>query len=114
MRNVRDNPLRFRIPDPLKDLIAAAAAREQLNQSAWVREVLAAAASSPMSLPEIQVTLHSSPPAQVNGHHWWKSPNPQLGATVVARSCLHSANWIVRYPTFNRCTAPGCGKEWPR
>lgn len=111
---MRDSPIRVRMPDQLKDLVAAAAARDQLNGSAWVREVLAAAASSPLTLPELLEALRSDPPAWLNGHHRWKSPNPTLGASIAARSCLHAANWIVRYPTFDRCTAPECGREWPR
>lgn len=112
MRCVRDDPISIRIPDPLRDLVVSAAARDQLNQSAWIREVLAAAASSPLTLPEMLVALSSDPPARVNGHHLWKSPNPRLGASVLARSCLHRADLIERFATFDRCT--GCGKEWGR
>lgn len=97
--------------DQLQELVTAAAVRDQLNRSAWAREVLAAAASSPLSLPEILVALRSNPPAHLNGHHRWKSPNPQLGAGVLARSCLHRADLIERFPTFRRCR--GCGREWP-
>lgn len=102
------------MPDTLQELVAAAAERDQLNRSAWVREVLAAAASSPLTLPEILTALHADPPPHLNGHHRWTSPNPRLGASVAARMCLHQANWIVRFPTFDRCTAPGCGREWTR
>jgi hypothetical protein len=98
--------------DQLQEFISAAAARDQLNRSAWVREVLAAAATSPLTLPEILAALQSQPPSRLNGHHRWKSPNPRLGAAVLARSCLHRADLIDRYPTFDRCRA--CGQEWPR
>jgi len=109
---VRDTPIRVRIPDELRALVVDAADRDRLNQSAWIREVLAAVASSPLSLPQILDVLRSAPPAGINGHHRWKSPNPQMGASVVARSCLHRADLIERFPTFNRCA--GCGREWPR
>lgn len=102
--------------DPLQHLIDTAAERDQLNRSAWVREILAAAVSSPLSLPEILVALRSDPPAGVNGHRRWNSPNPQLkrklGATVVARTCIHRTDLIVQFPTFARCS--GCGMEWVR
>lgn len=104
--------MRVRMPDDLQDLITAAAARDELNRSAWIREVLAAAASSPLTLPEMVQALRSVPPSRLNGHHRWKSPNPRLGAAVVARSCLHRADLIRRFPTFDRCSA--CGREWPR
>ena len=112
MRVVRDTPMRFRMSDQLQDLVKVAAERDELNLSAWVREVLAAAASSPMTLPEMLEALRSTPPAHLNGHHRWRSQNPQLGARVIARSCLHRADLISRFPTFDRCT--GCGREWPR
>lgn len=97
--------------DQLQEIITAAAARDELNRSAWVREVLAAAASSPLTLPEMLAALRSDPPPRINGHHRWTSPNPQLGARVVARGCLHRADLITRYPTFDRCV---CGREWSR
>jgi hypothetical protein len=106
------------MPDELKDLVAAAAARDQLNASAWVREVLSAAASSPLTLPEILTALRSDSPDQLNGSHRWRlnghrrgSDQQQLGAQVIARSCLHRADQIVRFPTFRRCL--GCNTEWP-
>lgn len=99
------------MPDQLQDLITTAAARDQLNRSAWVREVLTAAAASPLTLPELLDALSSDPPAAVNGHRKWRSPNPRLGASIAARSCLHRADLITRFPTFDRCA---CGHERQR
>lgn len=109
---MRDTPLRFRAPEQLQDLIKARADRDQLNVSAWIREVLTAASTSPLGLSEIVAALGSDPPPGVNGHRWWKSPNPALGASVLARTCVHRADLIVRYPTFERCL--GCNMERQR
>ena len=98
-----------RIPPELLTRVDTAAERDRLSRSAWVCEVLAAATGAGYTLPELVVALDltdNRPPA--NGHRRWTSPNPRLGMSIAARSCLHPAHLITRYPTFDRCA---CGHE---
>lgn len=98
-----------RIPPELLMKVDAAAGRDELSRSAWVCEVLAAAVGADYTLPQLVTALgitNNRPPA--NPHRRWTSPNPRLGMTVAARTCLHPAHLITRYPTFDRCS---CGHE---
>lgn len=106
---MRDKPISIRVPDDLLDKVDIAAGTAQLSRSAWICEVLNAAVTSGYRLPELVVALGltNKPPA-ANGHRRWTSPNPRLGMSIAARSCLHPAHLITRYPTFDRCA---CGDE---
>lgn len=98
-----------RIPDELLNRVDLSAGRDKLSRSAWVCEVLAAACAAGYTLPELVVALGiTDKPLPANGHHRWTSPNPRLGMSIAARSCLHPAHLITRYPTFDRCA---CGHE---
>jgi hypothetical protein len=108
----------FRAPPEHHDLIAAMARRDELCPSAWLREVIAVISSSGLTLPQLMAALglNGHEPNGTNGHHpaghrRWTSPNPKLGATIIARTCQHPTHLITRYATFDRCK---CGRERPR
>jgi hypothetical protein len=101
----------IRASDEWRQLTDTASARDQLSRSAWVREVAVAVARSGLTLPELLAVLGQRPGGSVNGQHRpnkWHTPNPRLGLSIVARTCLHPAHLITKYPTFDRCT---CGHE---
>lgn len=108
----RDRKTSFRAPDEVFDILYAAADRSDLSWSAYLREVIVVVGQSGLTLPQLVVALGLSdtePPR--NGHRTWSSPNPRLGMSVAARSCLHPPHLITRFPTFDRCS---CGWERQR
>lgn len=110
-------PLSFRAPPEIHTTLEAMAQRDALSPSAWLREAIAVISTSGLTLPQLvdALGLTRRELASTNGHppeaRRWKSPNPALGATIIARTCLHPTHLITRYPTFDRCA---CGYERQR
>lgn len=107
-------PMSFRAPPETHTTLSGMATRDDLSPSAWLREVIALIASSGLTLPQLVDALGlTRADLPTNGHHppeprRWKTPNPALGATIIARTCLHPTHLITHYATFDRCV---CGHE---